>query len=226
MSSVTTEAPSERPIRERMPAAERRELILGHASAVFGRTGYAGTTTEQIAQAAGISQPYVVRMFGTKEKLFVEVIERALAKLIVAFREIIRQRDAGEIAADELGARLGQAYVDLIEDRGILMSLMQGFIQGHDDVIGRHARAGFLEIYRLLRDEAGIPADQVRSFLADGMLINTLLAIGLPDNFEGDEAATELMNLSFGAKLDTVLCAASDNQTRDKQARDNQARPL
>lgn len=192
-----------------MPAAERRELILGHASEVFGRRGYPGTTTEQIAQAAGISQPYVVRVFGTKEKLFVEVIERALGKLMVAFREVIRQRDAGEIAAGDLGLRLGQSYVDLIEDRGILMSLMQGFIQGHDEVIGQRARAGFLEIYRLLRDEARFPADQVRSFLADGMLINTLLAIGLPDHFEGDEAATELMTLSFGAKLDAVLCAAT-----------------
>ncbi|WP_244894607.1 TetR/AcrR family transcriptional regulator [Agreia pratensis] len=211
---MTNDTPSDPPIRERMPAAERRELILGHASAVFGRRGYSGTTTEQIAQAAGISQPYVVRMFGTKEKLFVEVMERALGKLIVAFREIIRLRDSGEIASNELGARLGQAYVDLIEDRGILMSLMQGFIQGHDDVIGRRARAGFLEIYRLLRDEAGIPADDVRGFLADGMLINTLLAIGMPDNFEGDEAATELMTLSFGAKLDAVLCVASEQSTR------------
>jgi AcrR family transcriptional regulator len=194
-----------------MPAAERRELILGHASAVFGKRGYPGTTTEQIAQAAGISQPYVVRMFGTKEKLFVEVMERALGKLTVAFREVIRARDAGEVAADELGLRLGQAYVDLIEDRGILMSLMQGFIQGHDDVIGERARAGFLEIYRLLRDEARFPPEQVRSFMADGMLINTLLAIGMPDNFEGDEAATQLMTLSFGAKLDAVLCASVDS---------------
>jgi TetR/AcrR family transcriptional regulator len=210
MSSVTD---TEQPTRERMPALERRELILGHASEVFGRRGYPGTTTEQIAQAAGISQPYVVRMFGTKENLFVEVIQRALGKLMVAFRDVLRQRDAGEIAADDLGFRLGQAYVDLIEDRGILMSLMQGFIQGHDEVIGQRARAGFLEIYRLLRDEAGFTADQVRSFLADGMLINTLLAIGLPDHFEGDDAATELMTLSFGAKLETVLCAASATAT-------------
>ena len=216
MSSVTNNAAVEQPVRERMPAAERRELILGHASEVFGRRGYAGTTTEQIAQAAGISQPYVVRMFGTKEKLFVEVIERALGKLTVAFREVLRQHSTGEIPSNELGARLGQAYVDLIEDRGILMSLMQGFIQGHDPVIGERARAGFLEIYRLLRDEAHFPADEVRSFLADGMLINTLLAIGLPDNFEGDEAATELMTLSFGAKLDTVLCAATDRPPGDR----------
>jgi TetR/AcrR family transcriptional regulator len=211
MSSVTSDAAPDQTVRERMPSSERRELILGHATAIFGRRGYPGTTTEQIAQAAGISQPYVVRMFGTKEKLFVEVIERALGKLTVAFRQVIHQRDAGAIADDELGLRLGQAYVDLIEDRGILMSLMQGFIQGHDAVVGRRARAGFLEIYRLLRDEAHFAPEQVRGFLADGMLINTLLAIGMPDNFEGDEAATELMTLSFGARLDAVLCAASDD---------------
>jgi TetR/AcrR family transcriptional regulator len=214
MSSVTDNASLEQPVRERMPAAERRELILAHASAVFGRRGYPGTTTEQIAQAAGISQPYVVRMFGTKEKLFVEVLERALGKLVIAFRDVLGRRDAGEFPQDELGWRLGQVYVDQIEDRGILMSLMQGFIQGHDAVIGERGRAGFLEIYRLLRDEANFAAEQARTFLAEGMLINTLLAIGLPDHFEGDEAATELMTLTFGSKLDAVLCAATDQTGR------------
>jgi AcrR family transcriptional regulator len=188
-----------------MPAAERRELILGHASEVFGRRGYPGTTTEQIAQAAGISQPYVVRMFGTKEKLFVEVMERALGKLIVAFREVIRLRDSGEIPADELGARLGQAYVDLIEDRGILMSLMQGFIQGHDDVIGRRARAGFLEIYRFLRDEAGIPDEQVQGFLGSGMIFAIMLAIDMPARFDQDTDAADLLRATFGAKCMQVL---------------------
>ena len=219
MSSVTTEnAPSSANPpggstvpsaagKERMPAVERRELILARASEVFGTRGYAGTTTDQVAQAAGISQPYVVRMFGSKEKLFVEVLERALDKLTVSFREVIAGRDAGDYPPDELGGRLGRAYVDLIEDRGILMSLMQGFLQGHDDVVGTRARAGFLEIYRILRDEAGLGPEQVRGFLADGMLINTLLALGMPDHFADDDDATQLMTASFGDKLDAVFCA-------------------
>jgi TetR/AcrR family transcriptional regulator len=202
MSSVT-------PItNERLPAAERRELILKSASEVFGLRGYAATTTDAVAQAAGISQPYVVRMFGTKEKLFVEVLERALAKLVDTFTAVIAKNKAEGGTRDELGAALGLAYADLIEDRGILLSLMQGFLLGHDEVIGEKARRGFLLIYRMLREDAGFDAQQSQQFLAGGMLFNTLIAIGLPQLCATDDAAMELMEVSFGHKLDKVMKAS------------------
>ncbi|MCU1580821.1 MAG: TetR/AcrR family transcriptional regulator, partial [Microbacteriaceae bacterium] len=53
----------------RMRAEDRRELILEAATRVFGDRGYIGATTNLVAVAAGVSQPYVVRIFGTKEKL-------------------------------------------------------------------------------------------------------------------------------------------------------------
>jgi AcrR family transcriptional regulator len=197
-----------------MPAAVRRELILESASQIFGIRGYAGTTTDQIAHEAGISQPYVVRMFGTKEKLFVEVLGRALGKLVVEFRTVIARVTAEGGDTDQLASELGLAYVDLIEDRGILLSLMQGFIQGHDRVIGECARNGFLTIYRLLRDEGHFDPSRVRQFLAEGMLFNTLLAIQLPESYGKDDSATELMTLAFGAKLQTVLGIAAPGRQR------------
>ena len=202
---------------ERIPAALRREQILAAASRVFGERGYSGATTDQVAQAAGISQPYVVRMFGTKENLFLEVVARALDKLMTTFRETLaehRPADDNDDDADPLITRLGAAYVDLIDDRGILHSLMQAFITGHDPVIGAKAREGFLQIYRMLRDEAGFSPETIRDFLANGMLFNTLLAIRLPDIFEDDEAAEELMRCAFRGKLDVVLDASGATWTR------------
>jgi len=199
---------------ERIPAALRREQILAAASRVFGERGYSGATTDQVAHAAGISQPYVVRMFGTKENLFLEVVARALDKLMTTFREILAEpRPADDDDADSLVSRLGGAYVDLIDDRGILLSLMQAFITGHDPVIGAKAREGFLQIYRMLRDEAGFTPETIRDFLANGMLFNTLLAIRLPDIFEDDEAAAELMRCAFRGKLDVVLDASGAKWT-------------
>ena len=195
---------------ERIPAAERREQILAAASVVFGERGYSGATTDQVARVAGISQPYVVRMFGTKENLFLEVLARALERLVAGFRQIIAEpREPGDDEMELLAARLGGAYVDLIEDRGILLSLMQAFISGHNPVVGAKARAGFLEIYRMLRDEAGFPPDSIREFLADGMLFNTLLAIRLPDIFTEDPDAAELMRCTFRGKRDVVLDATA-----------------
>ena len=201
MSTVTMQTET----RKRIPAAERREQILVSASQLFGVRGYVGTTTEQIAQAAGISQPYVVRMFGSKEQLFIEVIQRSLLILTTEFRAVIAAHQASTDPQKSLGRSLGLSYVGLLEDRGILLSLMQGYLQGHDPVIGVRVREGFIEVYRLLRDEAGMTPEMVRGFLAEGMLLNTLLALRLPSIFGEDADADELMACTFQSKLDVVL---------------------
>ncbi len=194
---------------ERIPAGERRESILAAASLVFGERGYFGATTDQIARAAGISQPYVVRMFGSKESLFLEVLDRALDKLVEAFRTVLAEgRHAGE-SDQELHSRIGFAYVDLIEDRGILLALMQSFSMGGDAVVGRKARHGFLTIYRLLRDEAGFDAETTRDFLAHGMLLNTVLGLRMPDEYLTDDTARELLQSTFGTKMQMVLDLAA-----------------
>lgn len=201
---------------ERIPAGERRESILAAASLVFGERGYFGATTDQIAKAAGISQPYVVRMFGNKENLFLEVLGRALDKLIDTFRAVIADARASGEPVDDLDRRIGIAYVDLVEDRGILLSLMQAFTMGGDPVIGKQARDGFLTIYRLLRDEAGFDPDRIREFLAGGMLMNTLLALRLPDEYVADQAARELLECSFRTKLQLVLDVAAVDAAADR----------
>ena len=52
----------------RQTAAERRETVLVAAQAAFAQRGLHGTSTEEIAAAAGISQPYLFRLFGTKKR--------------------------------------------------------------------------------------------------------------------------------------------------------------
>src|SRR3954464_2291852 len=106
----------------RMKAEDRRELIIESATAVFGDYGYFGTTTDQIAKTAGVSQPYVVRMFGTKERLFLEVIERALSFILTTFRAVLAE------GHHDLRVRFGSAYVDLLKQRGLLLSLMHSFV--------------------------------------------------------------------------------------------------
>lgn len=192
---------------ERIPAAERREQILAAASLVFGERGYAGTTTDQVARAAGISQPYVVRLFGSKEKLYVAAFERALGRLLDTFREVIRSvHDSGGDQAC-MSRELGRAYIDLVEDRGILLMQMQSFLLGNEPVIGEHARKGFMSAFRLLRDEGGFGADQVREFLAYGMLLNTVLAMRLPHQYGTEPAARELLDSIFRDKMQIVLTA-------------------
>ncbi|GAA4180996.1 TetR/AcrR family transcriptional regulator [Gryllotalpicola koreensis] len=190
---------------ERIPAAERREQILDAAAKVFGERGYAGTTTDQVAQAAGISQPYVVRMFGSKEKLFCELLLRARESLETRLRTALARPEVKALDAKELKKFLGRAYVDLVGEGDIVLPLAQGFLLGHDPVIGRYAREGFLDIYRLLRDEAGLSPEEVRDFLAGGMLLNTLMTLQMTGLYDSDDTARELLGCAFGEKLDLVL---------------------
>jgi AcrR family transcriptional regulator len=183
-----------------MKAEDRRELVIEAATSVFGDYGYYGTTTDQIARAAGVSQPYVVRMFVTKEKLFVEVLERALALLLAAFR--------GALAADDgqpLARRLGLAYVGLLAHRGLLLSLMHAFVLGSDPVIGERARFGFLTVYEFLRTEAGMTSDEAGQFLAGGMLSNTMIGLRMTDMDSSDPIAHELLMACFPEKLEVVV---------------------
>jgi len=183
----------------RMKAEDRRELVLAAATQVFGDFGYWGATTDQVARAAGVSQPYVVRMFGTKEALFLEVLQRALDHLLGEFRRVLA---AGR---EELGPRLGRAYIELVGDRGIHLVLMHAFGMGSDPVIGARARQGFLEVYEFLRDEAGFGPEQAQSFLASGMLINTMVGLRMSDEFESNPMAAECLIVALPEKLDIVL---------------------
>lgn len=199
MSSVTQTHEHIQP-QPRMKAGDRRELVLAAAATVFGDYGYFGATTDQVAKAAGVSQPYVSRMFGTKEQLFLEVLERSLATLMAAFR--------GEIAnglGPDLPRRLGIAYVDLLQDRGLLLSLMHAFVMGSDPVIGKAARRGFLDVYELLRGDAGFSVEQAGEFLAGGMLLNTMVGLRMSDEYDTNELVRECLAAAVPHKLDLLL---------------------
>ncbi|MCP2366911.1 AcrR family transcriptional regulator [Agromyces flavus] len=195
MSSMTMEdlAPA-----SRMKAADRREQILQAATAVFGAKTYVGTTTDEVARAAGVSQPYVVRLFGTKEKLFIEVIDRAYDRLLEEFRAAL----PGD--AEGRAERMGRAYTGLLSERGMLPVIANSTALGGEHQIGRVARAGFSRIWRFIREEAGFSQEETRSFMATGMLINTIVGLRLTGE-DGDEvSANEVLEACFPDAVDQV----------------------
>jgi AcrR family transcriptional regulator len=58
----------------RMSGDERREQILNTAVELFSQHGFKGTTTKQIAAAAGVSEAMVFRHFATKDELYAAII--------------------------------------------------------------------------------------------------------------------------------------------------------
>ncbi|RRD05766.1 TetR/AcrR family transcriptional regulator [Arachnia propionica] len=189
--------------RTRLSATERRESILDAAAVVFGEQGYVGARTDEIARRAGISQALVIRSFGSKEALFIATAERAVARVAATFRSTI----ANTNSQARIEPRLGEAYVRLAEDRGSLVTLLHLFTLGQDPTMGPIARESFLSIYRILRDEAGLSAARASAFLANGMLVSTLLGLQLPGQAE-DSTVTELLRSAFHENYSLALAPA------------------
>ena len=59
----------------RMAADERRLQIVKVAMRLFSERGFRGTTTKEIAQAAGVSEAIIFRHFATKEDLYTAIID-------------------------------------------------------------------------------------------------------------------------------------------------------
>lgn len=62
--------------RTRMPAVERRSLIVGAAAARFADSGYDGTTLDDVAADAGVTKPVLYRHFESKKELYLELLRR------------------------------------------------------------------------------------------------------------------------------------------------------
>src|SRR5512132_1543503 len=97
---------------ERKTAEERREEILVVALEEVGEHGLHGTSTDTVARKAGVSQPYLFRLFGTKKELYLAVVRRCLRETLVLFQ----QASAGKTGEEALAA-IGQADKGLLKDR-------------------------------------------------------------------------------------------------------------
>ena len=180
----------------RMSADERREQVLGAAIRAFARSGYVGTSTDHVAREAGVSQPYVVRMFGTKLDLFLAVFERATDRIKQAFGRVLAEGPFDPESEDDW-KRLGAAYTGLLADRDMLLVMMHGFAAGGEPAIGRQGRQCMGEIFELIRS-TGCTPEQANEFVAQGMLLNVLLAMQAPEHSHESTSLADMAVCVFG----------------------------
>jgi AcrR family transcriptional regulator len=158
-----------------MTADERRESVIEAALGVFAVSGLAGTSTEDVARRAGISQPYLFRLFPTKKGLFLALVERCFRRVEGAFTAA-----AGNLTGEDALAAMGRAYELLLEDRTLLLLQMQAYAACDDPEIRAATRAGYKRLWMLVERVTGLPFEQVVDFFAMGMLMNVAAAMDLP----------------------------------------------
>jgi AcrR family transcriptional regulator len=161
--------------RQRMSAAERREMVLEAAVVEFAVRGLAGTSTEDVARRAGISQPYLFRLFPTKKALFLALVERCFRRVEDAFAAA-----AGDRTGEEALMAMADAYELLLNDRTLLLLQMQAYAACDDPEIRATTRAGYKQLWELTEQLTGLPFQRVVDFFAVGMLMNVAAAMDLP----------------------------------------------
>lgn len=95
------------PTRAQRRKQQRIEAILGEAASAFGSRGYEAVRIPDIAAAADIAVGSVYDYFGSKEGLYLAVVERALD----ADTRFITEALDASLAPDEQIAAIGDAYV-------------------------------------------------------------------------------------------------------------------
>ncbi len=161
-------------VTERKSKEVRREEILDAALQEFAERGFHGASTEDIARRAGISQPYVFRLFGTKKELFRAVTARCFRETLEMF-----QRAAEGLRGEAALQAMGRAYQQqLAGDPVRLRAQMQAYVACDDPELCEAVREGYGDLVAYVERVSGVPPAEVMRFFAKGMLLNVFASMG------------------------------------------------
>ena len=134
----------------------QREMILGHAAALFARGGYPGTSMNQVAEACGLSKATLYHYYRDKNELLVNIAEGHVTRL----RAIVDDALAGEPTPQgqmrALVRRLVEEYANAQNEHRVLTEDVK-FLQpaDRDRILGmeREVVAAFARVVAALRPD-------------------------------------------------------------------------
>jgi AcrR family transcriptional regulator len=179
---MTTAIPAAAPRHtHRLHADERRAEVIEAAVTAFASGGLAGTSTEEIARIAGVSQPYLFRLFGTKQHLFIAAVGRSFERIRLAFDEAARHPVDLYPGFNPVLASISMAYHDLLRDHSLLRLQLHAFAACDDPTVREFVRAQFAGLVARVAELSGEPASGLRMFFAEGMLLNVAASMDLTE---------------------------------------------
>jgi AcrR family transcriptional regulator len=156
----------------RQTAEERRVAVLAAATTEFARKGLHGASTEDIARIAGISQPYLFRLFGTKKQLYLAAAKQAVDHLYAVFADAA----AGKSGAEALKA-MGETYEVVMADRDRLMLMLKCWASCDDPEICEAVRRSWRDLVDLAERASGASPQEVSAFFSKGALLTILMGM-------------------------------------------------
>jgi len=131
-----------------------RELLLAAAGELFGERGYAGTSTRDIAERAGVTEPMLFRHFGTKANLFQQSAVTPFVEFMLAYVADYRAREQGRLSTEDAGRRLYEGlFAALREQREPLMALLSaGRFAPVADEVSAQVQEAFAQVISLFEE--------------------------------------------------------------------------
>jgi AcrR family transcriptional regulator len=178
----------------RMPAAERRQALIEAAIRVFTEGSYRGTTTAEIARAAGVSEPILYRHFASKRDLYLAALDHVWAEAQAGWAQALSSN--GDACATV--EAMDRAHLSV---RSAKLQLAELWVQAlgeasEDPELRRHLRRHMREVHdftaNMLRrgQEQGVIASDRNAdaeawiFLAGGVLGMVGRRLGILDEQE------------------------------------------
>lgn len=178
--STSTE-PTERPApRKRVPAEERREDVLRVAAEVIARDGMHAASTAEIAKRAGISHAYLFRLFPKKEDLLLAVSHRCGD---VMHQAMIRAGERAKARGEDPLVAMGMEWTSQLTDHTNLLVSLQSITASRSiPELGDRLRTAWGEVVDDIARISGGSPDEVRAFVAQGMLLQVISALGAEES--------------------------------------------
>jgi len=145
----------------RLPAAERRRHLIETAIRVFSEGSYRGTTTAEIARAAGVSEPILYRHFASKRELYLAALDHVWSNARTQWSGVL---DSAPTIAEGF-AEMGRGHFSVKDCKFQLAELwVQALGEAAEDTeLRNHLRKHMREVHDFI-------ADAIRRGQAEGSL--------------------------------------------------------
>jgi TetR/AcrR family transcriptional regulator len=97
-----------------MSGGDRRRQLIEIAIDLFSQRGFAGTTTREIAVAAGVTEAIIFRHFATKQDLYAAILE-----------------NSATLPTDETWLAQVQLHMDRDDDEGLFRLIISRILETH-----------------------------------------------------------------------------------------------
>jgi AcrR family transcriptional regulator len=178
----------------RLPAAERRLALVETAVRVFAEGSYRGTTTAEIARAAGVSEPILYRHFASKRDLYLAALDHVWSKARSAWeaalaeapdvRAAVEAVGRGQFAVRDCKHQMSELWVQALseasEDAELRKHLRRHMGEVHDFFAGLIRRGQAEGVLHPDRD----PETEAWSFMAGALFGMVGRRVGVLDDGE------------------------------------------